>query len=73
MKRISNVLLHIFQLKKWPKTNSLFVRNCGFLSWNRIYFQGCQGWSMQFTNYIPALSLEKNNVRISKEREKRVD
>ena len=41
-----------------PTTNSLFVRNCGFLSWKRIYFQGCH-WSIQFTNYIPALSLEK--------------
>ena len=63
MKRISNVLLHIFQLKKWQKTNSLFVRNCGDLSFDRIYFQGCQ-WLIQFTNYIPqftnyTLSLEK--------------
>ena len=43
--------------------------NGGFLSWDRIYFQGCH-WSIQFTNYIPALSLGENNVRISKEREK---
>jgi len=46
------------KLTKWPTRNSLFVRYCGFLSWGRIYFQGCH-WSIQFTNYIPALSLEK--------------
>ena len=33
-------------------------KNCGFLSWDGIYFQGCH-WSIQFTNYIPAFSLEK--------------
>ena len=27
----------------------LFVRNCGYLSWDRIYFQGCH-WSIQFTD-----------------------
>ena len=60
-RRILNVLLNVFLhrlIYKWPTTNSLFVRNCGFLSWDRIYFQGCH-WSIHFKNYIPALSLEK--------------
>ena len=36
----------------------LICSNRGFLSWDRICFQGCH-WSIQFTNYISALSLEK--------------
>ena len=36
----------------------LFVRNCGYLSWDRIYFQGCH-WSIQLMDYIPGISLEK--------------
>ena len=34
----------------------LIVRNCGFLSWERIFLKAVIG---QFTNFIPALSLEK--------------
>ena len=58
------ILFFTDYFSKWPKTNSLLLRNCGFLSWDRIYFQGCN-WSIQFTIYIfiyiyiPALSLEK--------------
>ena len=43
---------------KWLTTNSLFVSVWGGTSLDRIYFQGCH-WSLQFTNYFPALSLKK--------------
>ena len=39
----------------WPKTNSLFFRNCGFLSWDRINFQVCPFLSknfVKFTNFV---------------------
>jgi len=32
---------------------------------DKIHFQGCH-WSIQFTNYIPALSLEKTMYGYSK-------
>jgi len=50
-------------------TNSLFVRNCGGLSFDRIYFQGCQMVITIYNLYSRTL-IGENNVRISKEREK---
>ena len=47
----------------------LICYNCGFLSWDRIYFQDCY-WSIQFTNYIPALSLEKKMYGYPKKEKK---
>ena len=47
------------------------VSNCGFLSWNRIYFPGCH-CLIQFTNYIPALSLEKTMYGYLKREKKSV-
>ena len=58
-KRISNVVFFLTAwFSKWPTTYSLFVRNSGILSLDKIYFQGCH-WSIHSTNYITALSLVK--------------
>jgi len=43
------------------------VINCGGLSLDKIYFQGCH-WSIQFTNYIPAVSLEKTDFQSERKR-----
>ena len=49
----------------------MYVRNCGFLSWDRIYFQDCH-WSIQFKILFLHSHWRKQCTDIQGER-KRVD